>query len=302
VRTGAVPNLPPVAGLAERAITMWSVEDAQELQRRVERQLRAAAKMPSAEQRREALALTVCGGGATGIEVIGTMGQLLPKRAEEVGLEPSDLRLSLVEGRPEILYDLHPAQRAKATQRLERLGVDVVTGSMISRVDAKAVVLEDGRRVPAAVLVWCGGAQADPHARSWGFATDNAGRLLGDAMLKARDHDDVYVLGDVAAIRDPRTNRTLPMLAQFAIREAQHAVKSIMAELSGGEPTPYQPHMHGEFVSVGPSWGIGWAWNLRLSGVPAIVMKRLTYVLYWWQVGGVPLAWKRSRELIAMQR
>jgi NADH dehydrogenase FAD-containing subunit len=92
------------------------------------------------------------------------------------------------------------------------------------------------------------------------------------------------------------------MLAQFAIRQGEHASESIVRELDGREIEPFHPHMHGEFVSVGPSWGVGWMWQLKLSGIPAIIMKRLTYILYWWQVGGIPLAWSRARELLAMQR
>jgi NADH dehydrogenase len=302
VCTGAVPSMPPVPGLAEHAVTMWSVADAQELQRRVDSQLKLAARMPGAAQRREALSITVCGGGATGVEIVGTIGQLLPKRAAEIGLDSSDLRVSLVEGRPQILYDLPEKQRALALKRLAKLGVDVVTGSMVSEVSYDRITLADGREIPAAVLVWAGGALADPHAADWGFATDNAKRLLAGPDLKADGFDDAYVLGDVASFRDPASGRTLPMLAQFAIREAQHTAENIIRELDGLPPTPFHPHMHGEFVSVGPSWGVGWAWKFRLSGIPAILMKRMTYVLYWWQVGGIRLAWRRARELLAMQR
>ena len=60
--------------------------------------------------------------------------------------------------------------------------------------------------------------------------------------------------------------------------------------------------MHGEFVSVGPGWGAGWMFGMNLTGFPAIVMKRLTYVLYWWTVGGVPLAVRRTREMLKMAR
>jgi NADH:ubiquinone reductase (H+-translocating) len=302
VCTGAVPFVPPVEGLSEQALTMWSVEDAQRLQRRLNEQLKLAARRPTAEERRDALSVTVCGGGATGVEIVGTIGQLLPKRAAEAGLDRGDLRITLVEGRPQILYDLKEEQRAQAVRRLEHLGVNVETGSMVSRVQGNAVHLEDGRVIPSSVLVWCGGAKADPHAKDWGFAVDNAGRILGDENLKAQDFDDVYVLGDVSAIRDPHTQRTLPMLAQFAIREGQHAVKNIVRELEGEGLQPYRPHMHGEFVSIGPSWGIGWAWKVKLVGVPAIIMKRLTYIMYWWQVGGVKLAWQRGREMASMQR
>lgn len=302
VCTGAVPSLPPVPGLSEHAITMWSVEDAQRLQERINEQFRLAARLPDAEKRRAALSFTVCGGGATGVEIVGTLGQLLPKRAAEKGLDRDDLRIHVVEGRASILFDLEPSQREKAIGRLERLGIEVVTGSMVSRVSDSEVELEDGRVVPASVLVWCGGAHADPVAGTWGFEKDNSGRLIAESDLKARGFDDVYVLGDVAAFRDPKNNRTLPMLAQFAIREAEHTAGNLIRELEGKETEPFRPHQHGEFVSIGPSWGIGWAGRLRLAGIPAIIMKRLTYVLYWWQVGGVRLAWERCWELIRMGR
>jgi NADH dehydrogenase FAD-containing subunit len=62
--------------------------------------------------------------------------------------------------------------------------------------------------------------------------------------------------------------------------------------------------MHGEFVSVGPGWGVGWMLraNNTLAGFPAIVMKRLTYVLYWYFAGGIPLAWKRTWEMFKLYR
>jgi NADH:ubiquinone reductase (H+-translocating) len=302
IATGAVPSVPPVPGLAEHAQTMWSVADAQMLQARARNQMRLAAAMPHAEDRRRALSVTVCGGGATGVEIVGTLGQLLPKRAAYLGLDPTDLNIHLVEGRPDILYDLPEAQRVMARKRLAKLGVDVITGSMVASVDAERVVLADGREIPSAVLVWCGGAKSDPHASEWGFTLDNGGRIVTGPDGKADGLDDVYALGDVASFRHPRTNGVLPMLAQFAITSAEHATGNLLAELDGQPTTPFVPNQHGEFVSVGPSWGIGWMYGLKLSGFPAIFMKRLTYVLYWWQVGGIPLAWKRGRELLAMQR
>jgi len=150
--------------------------------------------------------------------------------------------------------------------------------------------------------VWCGGAHADPHAAVWGFTLDNGGRIQVGPDGKAHGLDDVYALGDVASFRNPRDNRVIPMLAQFAITSAEHATGNVLAELDGQPTTPFVPNQHGEFVSVGPSWGVGWMFGLKLSGFPAIFMKRLTYVLYWWQVGGLSLAWKRGRELLSMQR
>ncbi len=300
--TGAIAFVPPVPGLAEHAVTMWSVEDAQELQRRIEAAFKRAAKLYTREERSRVLSFTVIGGGATGIEIVGTLGQMLPRRARDAGLDPADLRVRLVEGRPEILYDLPKAQRAKAVARLERMGVELVLGEMVERVEEDEVILESGERVDANVLVFCGGAKADPDAIEWGLEAESSGRLVCDEYLRSPHHEEIYVIGDVAAFRDPKDNRILPMLAQFAIRQAEHTADNLLREARGEEVTPFVPHMHGEFVSVGPRWGVGWMWNLNISGIPAIIMKRLTYVLYWFIVGGVRLAWKRTREMLSMQR
>ena len=111
----------------------------------------------------------------------------------------------------------------------------------------------------------------------------------------------VYVVGDVAAFRDPGTGRVLPMLAQFAIRGAEHAAVSVIREARGVALTPFIPNMHGEFVSVGPKWGVGWMFHVNVSGWFAIVMKRLTYVMYWVQVGSFRLAWKRTLQMLRLR-
>jgi len=300
--TGAIAFVPPVPGLADHAVTMWSVSDAQELQRRIEAQFHVAATIADRDARRKALSFAVIGGGATGVEIIGTLGQMLPKRMREAGLDPADLRIRLVEGRPDVLYDLPEELRAKARGRLAKLGIDLVTGSMVSSVEADSVHLASGEVIDASVLVFCGGAKADPDAITWGMKFDPSGRLIVDQMCKAEGFVDIYAVGDVAAFRDPKDKRTLPMLAQFAIREAEETADNIVREIRGQATAPFVPNMHGEFVSIGPSWGVGWAFKTHLSGLPAIVMKRMTYLMYWFSVGGLKLTWKRTREMLAMQR
>ena len=298
--TGAVAFVPPVPGLAENCVTMWSVADAQELQRRIEAQFRAAAVTADRAARRRALSFAVVGGGATGIEIVGTLGRMLPKRMHAFGLDPTDLSVHLVEGRPDILYDLPEAMRQRVKHRLAKLGVTLHLGSMMERVEDGVIHLADGRELPAPVLCFCGGAKPDPDAASWGLDIDPGHRLVTDEHSKVVGHEDIYAIGDVAAFRDPKDNHTLPMLAQFAIRAAEHAADNLIAEARGGQLKPFVPNMHGEFVSVGPGWGAGWMLGHNLWGFPAIIMKRLTYVLYWWMVGGVPLALKRTREMLRM--
>jgi NADH dehydrogenase len=302
IATGAIPFVPPVEGLADNAVTMWSVEDAQDLQQRTERAFRNAIKLPDRASRRSQLSFVVIGGGATGVEIAGTMAQLLPRRAVDHGLDGDEVQVTLVEGRPQILYDLPEKQRLKAVRRLEKLSARVITDEMVDVVDVDRIRFQSGREIDASVVVWCGGAQADPVAGEWGFETDNAGRLRVEADLKAIGSEEVYVIGDVASCEHPKTGRVLAMLAQVAIQQGPHAAKNLLAEADGRPTTPFDPHIRGEFVSVGPSWGVGWMYNFTLTGIPAIIMKRITYVKYWFQVGGVSLALKRTREMLSMQR
>jgi len=299
--TGAVAFVPPVEGLREHAVTMWSVADAQELQRRLDAQLRAAVLLRDRAERVKALSVAVIGGGATGIEIVGTLGQVLPAQAARLGLDPSEMRVRVIEGRQDILYDLPAEQRGRARKRLDKLCVELITGSMVERVDERGVYLANGTVVDASVVVFCGGAKPDPDAVSWGMATDPSGRLTIDQMCKTA-YPDIYAIGDVAAFRNLETKKVLPMLAQFAIREAQLTADNILHEARGEDLGEFVPHMHGEFVSVGPGWGCGWAGRFNLYGFPAIVMKRFTYVMYWWYAGGLPLVWRRGKELLIMHR
>jgi NADH dehydrogenase len=302
VATGAIATTPPVPGLAEHAVTMWSVSDAQELQRRIEAQFKLAGMMFDRAEREEALSFTVVGGGATGVEMVGTTAAELPRMMRRTGMDPTELHLRLVEARPDILYDLPKRQREKARRRLARMGVEVVLGGKLERVEDGVAYLDSGRSVPSPVLVWCGGAQADPDAVDWGMTFDNSGRLVCDEVCKAEGRGDVYVVGDVAAFKDPKDNRVLPMLAQFAIREAEHTADNILREARDQAPVPFEPHIHGEFVSVGPHWGVGWMFGVNVSGWFAIVMKRLTYVMYWLQVGSFRLAALRTRQMLRLRR
>jgi NADH dehydrogenase len=299
--TGAIPAVPPVPGLREHALTMWSVDDALKLQRAIEEQFRHVITVCDPKQRECALTITVVGGGATGVEIVGTIAKRLPPMVSKAGHDPAEVTVTLIEARPDILYDLPEPQRERARRRLERMGVKLLLGRKLERIEDETAILEDGITVPSPVLVWCGGAHADPDAVEFGLAFDNSGRLVCDENLKAKDHEAIYVIGDVAAFRDPGTGRVLPMLAQFAIREAEHSADMVLREARGRDLAPFVPNMHGEFVSVGPGWGVGWMFHINVSGWPAIVMKRITYIMYWIQVGSYRLAWKRTVQMLRLR-
>jgi NADH:ubiquinone reductase (H+-translocating) len=302
IATGAVPFLPPVPGLAEHAITMWSVADAQRLQEAVAEAFAEAGHRVNHTDRERILSFTVVGGGATGIEIVGTLGQMLPKRLIAAGLKPADLRVRLLEGRSEILYDLPHNLRSRAVKHLDRLGVEVITDAMVEEIDDRQVRLTSGRTIDSRVTVWAGGARPDPDASRWSFDMAVDGRIRVDPYLKVEGHESVYAIGDVAEVKDHQSGKAVPMLAQMAIQEGPAAAMNVLREARGEDLEKFFPHFRGEFVSIGPRWGVGLMYGMNLVGLPAILMKRITYVKYWLQVGGLRLAWARAREMLAMQR
>jgi NADH dehydrogenase len=180
--------------------------------------------------------------------------------------------------------------------------VNVVLGEKLARLDDGVATTETGREIPSSVLVWCGGVRADPDAIEWALANDSSGRLVAEPDLKAAGHDEIYVIGDVASVRNQPDNRVLPMLAQFAIQEAAFAADNILREARDEPTVAFEPHPHGEFVSVGPHWGVGMMFGIPVAGRFAIFMKRLTYIMYWLQVGSYRLASRRTRQMMNMHR
>lgn len=272
------------------------------MQQAIDKALKKAAKLRNKDHRSKVISFTVVGGGATGVEIMGTLAQMLPKRLREAGLPPEDLRLHLIEGRDEILFSLPSVLKERAVRKLERLGVEIITGSFLEKVEDGVAYLASGQKINSNVLVWTGGARPDPHATEWGLKAAPSGRIPVNEYLKVPDKDDIYVVGDVAEVKNPQTGEPLPMLAQLAVQEGPSVAKNIIKEVRGAALKPFNPKIKGEFVSIGPGWAVGQAYGIRFAGFPAIAMKRMTYIKYWFHVGGISLAIKRTREMLTMSR
>lgn len=300
--TGATASIPPIEGLREHGITMWSARDAAQVQRRIQEQFRRAVTTCSDTACSLEMSVCVVGGGATGIEIIGTIADVLPRMASSLGYPQLNSTLTLLEARPDILYDLNAHERELAKSRLKKLGITLVLGEKLARVESNHATTETGRKIPSYITVWCGGAKPDPDAVGWGLETDNAGRLVVDEQYRIPEHPEIFAVGDLASYRDSETNKVIPMLAQYAVRNGDYAAKAVLSDARGKKPAVFSTAMHGEFVSIGPRWGVGEMSGIAFRGRPAIIMKRLTYILYWLQVGSFRLALRRTRQMMRMHR
>jgi NADH dehydrogenase len=199
------------------------------------------------------LDIAIVGAGATGVELSAELNTALDLAAG-YGLPNlrKRMRLTLVETTPRILGALPERVSASSQAVLEREGVTVLTNAQVSAVEHDALVLKDGRRIPAKLKVWAAGIKAPAFLRELdGLEVARNNQLVVRPTLQTTRDDDIYALGDCSAMTPPGAERPLPATAQVAHQEAPHLAKSLAGVLEGRAPTPFTYHDQGALVALG---------------------------------------------------
>ncbi|MFD1112569.1 NAD(P)/FAD-dependent oxidoreductase [Pseudoroseomonas ludipueritiae] len=216
------------------------------------------------------LDIAIVGAGATGVELSAELNTALDL-ATGYGLPNlrDRLRLTLVETAPRILGALPERVSASSKAVLEREGVTVLTNAQVSAVEADALVLKDGRRIPAVLKVWAAGIKAPAFLRELdGLEVARNNQLVVRPTLQTTLDDSIYALGDCASMTPPGAERPLPATAQVAHQEAPHLAKSLAGLLEGREPLPFTYRDQGALVALGRYDAFGSLGRRGLLGKP----------------------------------
>jgi NADH dehydrogenase len=194
-------------------------------------------------------AVTVVGGGATGVELAGTLGELRNDvlRATFPDVDPERVHIRLVETAPELLMPFHPKLRAYTRRQLADRGIDIRVNTTIREVTPDTVLLADGTSHRSDLTVWTGGVAAPGSVASWGLPQGKAGRLLVGSDLRVQGSDRIFATGDIAL--DEQTPS--PQLAQPALQEGRHAAEQIIRLLRGEPTEPFHYHDKGTMATIG---------------------------------------------------
>ena len=170
----------------------------------------------------------------------------------------------LVEGSKRILPTFAESLAKRATRRLEKLGVEILTGVKVEAVDEKGVVAS-GRRIASATVLWTAGVAASPIVKLLGRETDRAGRVSVGPHLDVPGVPDVFVVGDASSVVSD--GRPVPGVAQAAIQQGRHVGRLIARQLKGRQPgRPFRYHDKGSMAVVGRNFAILESGHLRTSG------------------------------------
>jgi NADH dehydrogenase len=246
-----------------------SVDDATEMRRRILIAFEAAEREHVPERRREWMTFVVVGGGPTGVELAGALGEIANDtlKRDFRSIHPPDARIILVEALDRVLPN-YPKDRSRSARRqLQRLGVDVRTGFRVTDISELAVTVEPAvggppEQIPAHTVLWAAGVQASSFARAvaaaTGAETDKAGRIRVGTDLTIPNHPEIFVIGD-AAIQPWKQDRPVPGVAQGGIQAGKYVAKAIKARVGGETVAPFRFGNRGEVAIIG-----------RLSGVTDI--------------------------------
>jgi NADH:ubiquinone reductase (H+-translocating) len=249
---GAVVNFFGTNGASEHAFPMYTLADATRLKQHILERWEAADRDPSLVDD-GALNVVIVGGGPTGVESAGALGELyrtdLAKDFPDIPQEK--VRLTLVEAGPELFAMFKPNLRKYAADALEQRGVDVLVGEMVASITPTRVTMKSGKVLDAHTLIWGAGLQAHPIAGTLGVEVERANRIPVGPFLSVEGRPEVFAVGDIAWITDTKTKEVLPQLGSVALQAGEQAGKNIARLIAGKEPEPFEYKDKGTMATIG---------------------------------------------------
>ena len=270
-----------------------TIEDALEIRRRVLLAFELAERQAASGGIPMKLDFIIVGGGPTGVELAGTLAEIADHALKNqfAKIDPRQTRIILLEGGPRILPSYSEALSASAERQLKKLGVEVHTSAMVTNVEAAAVWLGE-KKLAATVTLWAAGVAASPVARKLGAPLDRVGRVLVKPDLTIPGHPEVFVIGDLAALKD-ENGKWLPGVAQTAMQEGAASAKNILRDLRGETRQNFHYHDKGNLATIGRAAAVAQIGKVELSGFPAWLTWLFVHIFF--------LVGFRNRVLVMIQ-
>jgi NADH:ubiquinone reductase (H+-translocating) len=278
----------------EHAAEVKSLESALIVRTRLLSAFEAAEAEADPERRAAWLTFVVVGGGPTGVEMAGQIGELARDtlRRDFRTIDPRTARILLVEAADRVLTTFPASLSAKAARSLEKLGVTVLTKRTVVGVDDSSVTVDDGsgapERVASRTVIWAAGVTASGLAARLaeltGAESDRAGRVTVEPDLTLPRHPEVLALGDMVRVRDGHgASVVLPGVAPVAMQQGRYAAKVVRARLRSRSTPPFRYRDKGNLATIGRGAAVADIKGLRLSGLVAWITWLAVHL--WYLVG-----------------
>ncbi len=280
VATGATHSYFAHPEWEKNAPGLKTIDDALEIRRRVLLAFEAAERETDPKRQAEWLTFLVVGGGPTGVELAGALSEIARQTMirDFRHIDPASARVILVEGKERVLPTYPADLSEKARRQLEGLGVDVITGGIVSAVGEDAVLIGE-TRIATHTVLWAAGVQASPLARSIGAPLDRSGRVIVERNLTISGHPDVFVIGDLAAAVQS-DGSPVPGVAPAAMQQGHHTAANIERALEGQPLRPFVYRDKGSLATIGRAAGVADFGKVHLSGLIAWAAWLMIHIFF----------------------
>ncbi|KKU22117.1 MAG: FAD-dependent pyridine nucleotide-disulfide oxidoreductase [Candidatus Nomurabacteria bacterium GW2011_GWA1_46_11] len=274
---GAKINYFGIKGMEERCFTLKTLTDALAIRDAI------LDRIDTTKYDRD-LNVVICGAGSTGVELTAELQEWFAELKKERG--KCNIKTTLIDASPKILARLDGKVIRKAEKRLKKLGVNILTNSLVEKVAGDKITLKGDIRIRYDILIWTGGVEANPLTQTLPFRKTNSGvevdKTLKAKLLNKRTKlkGEVYVIGDSAIFKDNRTRGSVPQLARPAISEGSIAASNIIKSIAGKTKKDFKPMDYPYIVPVGGKYAIVKLGPLVISGILGWILKGLIELNY----------------------
>lgn len=256
-----------------------TLEQATEIRRRVLIAFEMAERETDPQRLKELLTFVVIGGGPTGVELAGALGEIsrYTLSRDFRHIDPGRTRIILIEAGPRILTAFDESLSQKAMRDLENLGVTIWTNARVTNIRPGELTLGN-ETLRAATTLWAAGVQASQLNKDLGVKLDRVGRVLVEPDLSIPGHQEVFVTGDQAAFLED--GKALPGLAPVALQQGKAAAHAILADLKGKERKRFHYVDKGQMATIGRRKAVAQTGRIKFSGILAWYAWLFVHVYY----------------------
>jgi NADH dehydrogenase len=268
IATGSTTNFFGNKQIEHYSMPMKSIPEALNLRSMLLQNLEEALLQPTKENREPYMNFVVVGGGPTGVELSGAIAELrnhiLHRDYPELNKE--EMKVYLVEGLPKVLQVMSPQASAKAEAFLKDMGVKVLTNVSVKDYDGKQITFADGKTIKTHNVIWSAGVQGQVID---GIAKEKivkGNRIQTDEFNQVTGYDNVYAIGDVAAVITEQTPKGHPGVAPVAMQQGKHLAKNLLKIIHGEAPEPFKYFDKGSMATIGRNKAVVDIGKIRFQG------------------------------------
>jgi NADH:ubiquinone reductase (H+-translocating) len=289
VATGSKTSYYGNDGWRDWAPSLKTVEEATAIRHKILYAFELAERAATEAEARAWLTFVIVGAGATGLELAGALAEIANETLKHDfrRINPTEARIIIVEGGDRVLTAYPPDLSAKAQKLVERLGVEIRKGVMVTGVDENGVTYRQGDQVgkfAAKTVLWAGGVVITAFGRKLAerthAETDKSGRIKAKPDLTVPNYPNIFVTGDLATVAG-KNGKPLPGVAQVAIQGGTYAAKVIRQRLDGAsEVEPFHYFDKGDMAVIGRASAVANIFGFHVSGVPAWLIWLFIHLMY----------------------